>query len=73
MGITVQSPLLALTVLTQILNVQQNNGNTRPGEDLEERMRRIRKAQQESIDAAKKVVDVETEKVEEEKEAEWDF
>ena len=56
---------------TTVVNVQQNNRSMAP--DFEERMRRIRKAQQESIDAAKKVVDVESEEVEEEKEPEWDF
>jgi len=56
---------------TTVVNVQQNNGPRAP--DFEERMRRIRKAQQESIEAAKKVVDVESEEVEEEKEPEWDF
>jgi len=56
---------------TTVVNVQQNNGPMAP--DFEERIRKIRKAQQESIDAAKKVVDVETEEVEEEKEPEWDF
>jgi len=56
---------------TTVVNVQQNNRPMAP--DFEERMRRIRKAQQESIDAAKKVVEVETEEVEETKEPEWDF
>ncbi len=56
---------------TTVVNVQQNNGPRAP--DFEERMRRIRKAQQESIEAAKKVVDVESEEVEEEKQPEWDF
>ncbi len=63
---------------TQILNIQQNTRNSvygGQGEDFEERMRRIRKAQQESIKAAaaEKLVDVESEEVEEEKEPEWDF
>jgi len=56
---------------TTVVNVQQNNRPLAP--DFEERMRRIRKAQQESIDAAKKVVDIETEEVEEKEEPEWDF
>jgi len=56
---------------TTVVNVQQNN---RPvAEDFEERIRRLRKQQEESIEAAKKVVDVESEEVEEEKEPEWDF
>ena len=58
---------------TQILNVQQNNTQGGHVEDFEERIRRIARKQQESIDAAKKVVDVESEEVEEEKEPEWDF
>ncbi len=58
---------------TTVVNVQQNN---RPvAEDFEERIRRLRKEQEESIKAAaaEKVVDVESEEVEEEKEPEWDF
>ncbi len=58
---------------TTVVNVQQNNGTRAP--DFEERMRRIRKQQEESIAAAEaeKVVCVESEEVEEEKEPEWDF
>ena len=56
---------------TTVVNVQQNNRPMAP--DFEERIRRIRKQQQESIEAAKKVVDVESEEVAEEKESEWDF
>jgi len=59
---------------TTVVNVQQNN---RPvAEDFEERIRRLRKEQEESIKAAAadKVVDVESEEVdEEEKGPEWDF
>jgi len=57
---------------TTVVNVQQNNGPRAP--DFEERMRRIRKQQEESIAAAEaeKVVDVESEEVEE-KGPEWDF
>jgi len=57
---------------TTVVNVQQNNGTRAP--DFEERMRRIRKQQEESIAAAEaeKVVDVEAEEVEE-KGPEWDF
>jgi len=62
---------------TQILNIQQNTRNSvygGQGEDFEERIRRLRKQQEESIKAAaaEKVVDVESEEVEE-KEPEWDF
>ena len=56
---------------TTVVNVQQNNRPLAP--DFEERMRRIRKAQQESIEAAKQVVDIETEEVEEDEGPEWDF
>jgi len=56
---------------TTVVNVQQNNRPVAP--DFEERIRMIRKQQEESIKAAKKVVDVEAEEVEEEKEPEWDF
>lgn len=63
---------------TQILNIQQNTRNGvygGQGEDFEERMRRIRRQQKESIAAAEaeKVVDVESETVEEEEGPEWDF
>jgi len=57
---------------TTVVNVQQNN---RPmGPDFEERIRMIRKQQEESIKAAaaEKVVDVESEEIEE-KGPEWDF
>ena len=62
---------------TQILNIQQNTRNSvygGQGEDFEERIRRIRKEQEESIKAAaaEKVVDVESEEIEE-KGPEWDF
>ncbi len=58
---------------TTVVNVQQNNRSMAP--DFEERMRRIRKLQQESMAAAaaEKVVAVEAEEVEEEREPEWDF
>jgi len=56
---------------TTVVNVQQNNRPMAP--DFEERIRRLRKEQEESIEAAKKVVDVEAEEVEEDKGPEWDF
>lgn len=58
---------------TTVVNVAQHNGPMAP--DFEERMRRIRRLQKESIEAAaaEKVVDIELEEVEEEKEPEWDF
>jgi len=61
---------------TQILNIQQNMRTSvqrGQGKDFEQRIGRIRKQQQESTKAAKQVVDVETEQVEEEEEPEWDF
>ena len=60
---------------TTVVNVQQNNSDRPVAEDFEERIRRLRKEQEESIKAAaaEKVVDVETEEVEEEKGPEWDF
>lgn len=71
-----QKPQVAATVV----NVNQtNNTQVNQGEDFEERMRRIKQQQKESIAAAEaaKVVDlepiVEEEEVEEEPQAEWDF
>ncbi len=57
---------------TTVVNVQQNNRPLAP--DFEERIRRLRKEQEESIKAAAadKVVDVESEEIEE-KGPEWDF
>ena len=57
---------------TTVVNVQQNNRPMAP--DFEERIRRLRKQQEESIKAAaaEKVVDVESEEIEE-KGPEWDF
>lgn len=61
-------------VPSTVVNVNQTNNNMAgQGEDFEERIRRLRKLQDESIEAAK-VVDVESEVVEEkEKGPEWDF
>ena len=58
---------------TTVVNVQQNNRPVAP--DFEERMRRIRRLQKESIEAAaaEKVVDVEAGEVETTKGPEWDF
>jgi hypothetical protein len=62
---------------TTVVNVNQtNNTQVNHGEDFEERMRRIKQKQKESIEAAEaeKIVDVESEPVdEEEKGPEWDF
>ena len=59
-----------------VVNVNQTNVNTAHGEDFEERMRRIKQKQKESIAAAEaeKVIDVEpVEEEEEDKGPEWDF
>lgn len=63
-------------VVGTVVNVNQtNNSIVGQGEDFEERIRRLRKEQEESI-AAAKIVDIESnpvEEVEEEKGPEWDF
>lgn len=60
-----------------VVNVNQTNVNTSHGEDFEERMRRIKQKQKESIaaaEAAEKVIDVEPVEEEEVDEGpEWDF
>ena len=64
-----QKPAVAGTVV----NVNQTtNAIVGQGEDFEERIRRLRKEQEESIAAAKPVIEIESEP-EEEKGPEWDF
>ncbi len=64
-----QKPAVAGTVVN--VNQTNNSAIVGQGEDFEERIRRLRKEQEESIAAAKPVIDIESEP--EEKGPEWDF
>lgn len=79
-GIKEFSKLVSLeqkpAVPSTVVNVNQTNNNTiGQGDDFEERMRKIKKQQQESIAAAEaeKVIDVEAEDADEDGGPEWDF